>query len=185
MPSCLECYTKIIQTNIGYTTLRDSRPSSAISALMWVHCSQGSFLFWSMYLYGSLCKVQSTLVISNSKVLSEILRDIRTSTYQSCRIEEKIIRTTTFNKYICNWTLEVTDILKILWKRGEIALRSNSSSFPQYFLPVVRFSCLGKDQIFTSRQAVIRDKRGRDNKSRLCCTAAIKHPSYFTLVILG
>ena len=65
--------------------------------------------------------VQSTLVISNSKELSEILPDIRTSTYQICRIEEKIIRTTTFNKYICNWTLEVSDILKILWKRGEIA----------------------------------------------------------------
>ena len=34
-------------------------------------------------------KLQSTLVISKSKELSEILRDIRTSTYQSCRIEEK------------------------------------------------------------------------------------------------
>ena len=64
--------------------------------------------------------VQSTLVISNSKGLSEILRDIRTSTYQICRIEEKLIRTTTFNKFICNWTLEVRDIAKILWKRGEI-----------------------------------------------------------------
>ena len=31
--------------------------------------------------------------------------------------EEKIIRTTTFNKYIFNWTLEVRDMLKILWKR--------------------------------------------------------------------
>ena len=66
-------------------------------------------------------KVQSTLVVSNSKGLYEILRDIRTSTYQICRIEEKITRTTTFNKYMCNWTLEVRDILKILWKRGEIA----------------------------------------------------------------
>ena len=36
-------------------------------------------------------------------------------------LRKKIIRTTTFNKYICNWTLEVRDILKILWKRGEIA----------------------------------------------------------------
>ena len=36
-------------------------------------------------------EVQSTLVISNSKGLSEILRDIRSSTYQVCRIEEKII----------------------------------------------------------------------------------------------
>ena len=36
-----------------------------------------------------LYEVQSTLVISNSKGLSEILRDIRSSTYQVCRIEEK------------------------------------------------------------------------------------------------
>ena len=55
-------------------------------------------------------QIQSTLVISNSKRLSEILRDIRTSTYHICRIEEKITRTTTFNKYMCNWTLEVKDI---------------------------------------------------------------------------
>ena len=46
--------------------------------------------------------LQSTPVISNSKGLSEILRDICTSTYQICRIEDKIIRLTTFNKYICN-----------------------------------------------------------------------------------
>ena len=65
--------------------------------------------------------IQSTLVISNSKGLSEILRDIRSSTYQVCRIEEKIICLTTFNKLIGNWTFEVRDILKILWKRGEIA----------------------------------------------------------------
>ena len=65
--------------------------------------------------------IQSTLVISNSKGLSEILRDIRTSTYQICRIEKKLIGLTTFNKYMCNWTLEVKGILKILWKRGEIA----------------------------------------------------------------
>ena len=89
--------------------------------------------------------IQSTLIISKSKGRYEILRDIRTSTYQICRIEEKIIRITKFNKYICNWTLEVRDILKILWKRGEIA------PFPQYFLPVLRFSCLGRDQNFTSR----------------------------------
>ena len=42
-------------------------------------------------------------------------------TYQICKIEEKLIRLTTFNKYICNWTLEVRDVLKRLWKRGEIA----------------------------------------------------------------
>ena len=59
--------------------------------------------------------------ISNSKGLSEILRDIHTSTYQICGTEENITRTTTFNKYMCNWTLEVRGILEILWKRGEIA----------------------------------------------------------------
>ena len=78
----------------------------------------------------------------------------------------KIIRLATFNKYICTWTLEVRDILGILWKRGEIA-PENCSCFPQYFSPVVRFSCLGRDQIFTSRYAVIRDKRGRDSESQL------------------
>ena len=70
---------------------------------------------------GEKLKIQSTLVVSNSKGLSEILRDIRTSTYQICRTEEKLIRLTTFNKYMCNLTPEVRDILKILWKRGEIA----------------------------------------------------------------
>ena len=39
----------------------------------------------------SVVFVQSTLVISNSKGLSEILQDICSSTYQVCRIEEKII----------------------------------------------------------------------------------------------
>ena len=45
--------------------------------------------------------------------LNTVLREICTSTYQICRIEETINGTTTFNKWICN--------LKILWKRGEIA----------------------------------------------------------------
>ena len=44
--------------------------------------------------------LQSTLVISKSKGPSEKLRDIRTSTYQFCRIEENTNRTTNFtNKY--------------------------------------------------------------------------------------
>ena len=36
-------------------------------------------------------EIQSALVISNSKGFPEIRRDIRTSTYQICRIEEKLI----------------------------------------------------------------------------------------------
>ena len=47
-----------------------------------VHAAM-NFRLWSI--------IQSTLVISNSKGLSEILRDIHSSTYQVCRIEEKII----------------------------------------------------------------------------------------------
>ena len=80
-----------------------------------VHCSSGKRSLEYPYVW----MVQSTLVNSNSKGLSQILRDIRTSTYQICRIEETIIRLTTFNKYICNRIFEVRDILKILWKRGE------------------------------------------------------------------
>ena len=41
--------------------------------------------------YGRLLKIQSTLIISKSKRLSKTLRDIRTSTYQICSIEEKTI----------------------------------------------------------------------------------------------
>ena len=46
------------------------------------------------------CKstLQSTLVISKSKGPSETLRDIRTSTYQMCSIEENTNRTTKFHK---------------------------------------------------------------------------------------
>ena len=42
--------------------------------------------------------IQSTLVISKSKRPSEILRNIRTSTYQMCRTEENTNRTTKFHK---------------------------------------------------------------------------------------
>ena len=41
--------------------------------------------------------IQSTLVISKSKGPSKTLRDIRTSTYQTCRIEENTSRTTKFH----------------------------------------------------------------------------------------
>ena len=43
-------------------------------------------------------QIQSTLVISNSKGLYETVRDIRTSTYQICRLRKTINRTTTFNR---------------------------------------------------------------------------------------
>ena len=83
--------------------------------------------------------IQSTLVISKSKGLFEILRDIRASTYQLSSIEKIRNRTTTFHKRICNLTPEVRDILKILWKRGEI--RAISHLFYSILLLVVRFPC--------------------------------------------
>ena len=89
-----------------------------------------------------LIKLLSTLVISKSKELSGVLQDIGTLPYQICRIEEKINRTTTFHNWICHLTPEVRNILKILWKRGDIApKRSNFSSFINILLPVVRFPC--------------------------------------------
>ena len=36
-------------------------------------------------------------------------------------LRKTINQTTTFNKRICNLAPEVRDIMKILWKRGEIA----------------------------------------------------------------
>ena len=48
--------------------------------------------------------IQSTLVISKSKGPSKTVRDIRTSTYQICSIEEKTIWTTNFYKWLCNLT---------------------------------------------------------------------------------
>ena len=38
-------------------------------------------------------------------------------------------RATAFNNCICNWTLEVRDILKLLWKRGEFLLFSTIHVF--------------------------------------------------------
>ena len=58
-------------------------------------------------------QIQSTLVISKSKGLSETLRDIRNSTYQICRIEENTNRTTKFYKWTCNLTPLVRNIC---WK---------------------------------------------------------------------
>ena len=86
--------------------------------------------------------IQSTLVILNFKRLSEILRDIRTSTYPICRIEGKIIRLTIFNKYICNNRFLKLEIYwKYCGKEEKLLLRSNFSSFPQYFFSTIFFTC--------------------------------------------
>ena len=60
-----------------------------ISVKSWYPCS---------YIYDPDFDIQSTLVISKSKEPSEVLRDIRTSTYHMCRTEAITKRTTKFHK---------------------------------------------------------------------------------------
>ena len=68
---------------------------------------------YRVYVQMHMYKIQSTLVISKSKGPSEILRDIRTSTYQMCKTEENTNRTTKFHKWTCNLTPLVRNIC---WK---------------------------------------------------------------------
>ena len=56
--------------------------------------------------------------LSLSRILRDSLKYFETSVLRHIRFAElrkKLIRLTTFNKYMCNGTLEVGDILKILW----------------------------------------------------------------------
>ena len=86
----------------------------------------------------SVLVIQSILVISNPKGLSEILRDIRSSTYQMCRIEDKIIRTTTFNKYI--YVIGLFRYIKnIVGKRRNCSLGAISPLFHNIFLLLLDF----------------------------------------------
>ena len=81
-----------------------------------------------------LCKqskisIQSTLVISNSNGLSEIhliYPYLDTSDLQNWG---KKNRTITFHKWIYNLNPQVRDMLKNLWKKGEIALYFCSTMF--------------------------------------------------------
>ena len=51
-----------------------------------------------VFVLSLFCFIQSTLVNSKSKGPYENLRDIRTSTYQICRIEANTHQTTKFHK---------------------------------------------------------------------------------------
>ena len=72
--------------------------------LEYVYCSQMSFLL-----------EYSRLSLSRRESLEHF--EISVPRNISCRSEEN----NRSNKWICNLTPEVRDILKILWKRGEIA----------------------------------------------------------------
>ena len=69
--------------------------------------------------------IQLNLIISKSKGLSEILRDIRTSTYQICRIKKKKLEQPHFtNKYVI-WLLKLEIYWKYCGKEEKLLLRSN------------------------------------------------------------
>ena len=55
-------------------------------------------------------------------------------------------------------------MLKILWKRGEIAPEEQFLLLSTIFCYLMLDFCQNKDQIFSSRLAVIRDNRSRDNE---------------------
>ena len=75
---------------------------------MWIYAVQ----------YIQNCSIQSTPVVSKSKGLSKILRDIRTSTYQILKIEEKEFEQLHLTNLYVIGLLKLRDISKILWKRG-------------------------------------------------------------------
>ena len=94
--------------------------------------------------------------LSLSRIPRDSLKYFEISEPRHIRFAElrKKNRTTTFNKYICYWTLEIRDILKnIVEKRRNCSLGAISPLFYNIFLPVVSFLCLGRDQIS------LRDKR--------------------------
>ena len=60
--------------------------------------------------------------------------------------------TTKYPKFICNLTpLHKIYILKLLWKRGEIAPEEQFLLLSTIVVPVVKFLCQNRDQNFTSR----------------------------------
>ena len=71
-----------------------------------------------------LIRLQSILVISNSQGLSVILRDIRTSTYKVCRIEEV---------YIIG-LLKLEIYCKYYEKEEKLILREQFRLFSQHFV---------------------------------------------------
>ena len=68
--------------------------------------------------------------------------------------KKKKKKSTTFKKWICNLTLKIRDVLKILWKRGEIAPQE------QFLLFSTIFCYLLLDfHIKTRTRFLLRDKR--------------------------
>ena len=77
----------------------------------------------------TLNELQSTLVISNSKGLSETLPDIRTSTYQFAEMRKTINRTAHLTNEYVIWLLKLEIYWKYCGNEEKLLLRSNLSFF--------------------------------------------------------
>ena len=119
------------------------------------------FSFREVHLYSRL---------SLSRIPRDSLKHFEISVPRNIRVakmRKTINRTTSFNKWICNLTPEVRNILKILWKRGEIA------PLEQFLLFSTIFCYLFLDfHVKTATRISLRDKQlfemwGRDNESQL------------------
>ena len=91
-----------------------------------------------------------------------VLRHIRFAELRKNKSNNHILQ---MYMYFYSWNWKYIE--NAVEKRRNCFLGAISPLFHNVMLPVVRFSCLNRDQIFTLRKAVIQEKRGRDNESRL------------------
>ena len=99
-------------------------------------------------------QLQSTLVISKSKGPSKSVRDIRTSTYQICSIEEKTIWTTKFYKWLCNLTPLNRNIYWKYCGKGRNCSQEQFLLFSTIFYNLILDFC-----VITRTRLFLRDKR--------------------------
>ena len=88
------------------------------------------------------------------------LRDTKELDWYQIKVKKKITFGNTRKFYDMHHEPVNSYILAVSRLKSDVSLRKHAYSniiknftatFPQYFLPVARFSCLGSDQIFTSR----------------------------------
>ena len=99
-----------------------------------------TFLGWS----GVLAEIRKYSRLSLSRIPRDSLKhfDISVPRHISvAEVRKKINRTTTFNKWICNLTPEVRDILNIVEKRRNCSWGAISPLFHNILLPVLRLPC--------------------------------------------
>ena len=119
------------EDTFSHSSVTQGRPQSQSTAFSWAAKEK------------EMRKKQRQKHIQSTLVILEVQGTLwNTSRYPYLDIsdlqnwEKKINGTSSFQKWICNLTPEVRDILKILWKSGEI-----SPLFHNILLPLVWFPC--------------------------------------------